>query len=126
MKRWIALFLVIACMMSLAGCADFLFVTKTYRTCHSFAERHRPGMDKQAVLKALGCPEAYWDGEGVLHTRQNGNWDQFENDVLSDDAVKWVYEFYKYSDPAGPHRLFVVFDADGKSVSAELVVVYGG
>jgi len=126
MKRWIAFILVISCMLSLAGCADILFVTKTYRSYESFSAKHKPGMEKQKVLEQLGCPRGYCDAQNDYHARGNDNWDQFEQDILAADATKWSYECYKYSDPADPYRLHILFDAEGKSVSAQLEPVWGG
>ena len=126
MKRCIALILVIACMMSLAGCAVFSPVTKTYRSYEAFAAKHKPGMEKQQVLEKLGCPSGYRDAQNDYHARGNDNREQFEQDILAADATTWFYACYKFSDPADPYLLRIVFDAEGKSVSAELVVVYGG
>ena len=40
--------------------------------------------------------------------------------------MEWVYEIYRYIDPADPYRLFVYFDESGKTVNMELKFIPGG
>jgi len=108
----------------LTGCIDDLFTTAEYRNCKYFAQEHEPGMGKQQVLSKLGCPDGYRDAEGNYHRIKDKK--SFQESVSTDTSVEWSYEVYELPDPANPYRLRITFDADGKSVTAKMEVVYGG
>ena len=126
MKRLLALVLVLSCVMSMAGCADLLYTTSSYRTYVSFAQWHKAGMEKQRILDKLGCPDAYVDAQGTYHGISYGERESFEKNVAQDCSTQWVYDCYKRPDPADPYRLIITFGADGKSQRVELTLVPGG
>ena len=105
----------------LTGCG--LLTTKTYRLYDSFADRHHAGTQKQVVLDQLGIPRAWADGQGNYRHMSD---ETFREDLMEQTAVVWVYECYKYSDPADPYRLRITFDSEGKSTAAQMEIVYGG
>lgn len=110
----------------LTGCVGSLFTTKTYRLYDSFADRHRVGTEKQIVLDRLGVPRAWGDGQGNYQQMSNINDETFCEDLMGQTAIMWVYECYKYPDPADPYRLKITFDSQGKSVAAQMALVPGG
>ena len=128
-RKIIAAFSIIAAAaLLLCGCSEDLFTTKEYKTCRDFAEEHRAGMEKQEVFDSLGCPRGYYDTENEYHklAYTTSQLEEHKDEILAKDEAVWVYEFWKYSDPASPYRLMITFDSEGKSVSAELVEVKGG
>ena len=110
----------------LTGCTDMLFTTAEYRTYQSFAEKHDASMDPQAILKALGCPDGYYDALGNYQSIPSAEQDRFVEILLEDSGSAWVYECWKRADPADPCRLKITFNAAGKSESATLTLVPGG
>lgn len=120
----IILFLCISLLLS--GCSEILFTTAEYRTYRSFCDRHKAGTEKQDVYEKLGCPDGYVDGVGEYHHISFADRENAAEKLYAADAVIWVYECWKYSDPAEPYRLKVSFDSAGKSVEATMTVVPGG
>ena len=122
--KHIALALLVA--LLLTGCADMLFTTAEYRSYHSFADRHKSGMEKQEILDKLGCPDGYVDAQGNYQSIPYAEQDNFADLLLTDSVAAWVYECWKRPDPSNPYRLKITFDQYGKSTSAELTLVPGG
>jgi outer membrane protein assembly factor BamE (lipoprotein component of BamABCDE complex) len=122
MKKLIALALAVVCVISLVGCTT----TKEYRLYQSFAEMHKAGMEKQEILKKLGCPDSYIDAQGNNQSIKHADRESFEKTLSSDRSTAWFYDCYQFSDPANPCRLKITFDTEGKSVRAEFDFVAGG
>lgn len=126
MQRWIALLLILACLMGLSGCGDLLFTTSEYRSYQSFVDQHKDGVEKQEILDKLGCPDGYWDALGNYHTIARADHESFEKNLEEDNSTAWVYECWKRPDPADPYRLKITFNIEGQIESAELTLVPGG
>ena len=110
----------------LTGCTDALFTTAEYRTYQAFTENHDAGMEKQAILDKLGCPDGYYDMQGKYQGIPYADQESFQEILLTNLSTAWVYECWKRPDPADPYRLKITFDAEGNSKSAELTLVPGG
>ena len=110
----------------LTGCTDALFTTAEYRTYQAFTENHDAGMEKQAILDKLGCPDGYYDMQGKYQSIPYADQESFQEILLTNLSTAWVYECWKRPDPADPYRLKITFDAEGNSKSAELTLVPGG
>ena len=110
----------------LTGCTDMLFTTAEYRTYQSFAQKHDAGMDPQAILEKLGCPDGYYDAQGNYQSIPSAEQGRFVEILLEDSGSAWLYECWKRADPADPCRLKITFNAEGKSESATLTLVPGG
>ena len=125
-KRYMHVFAVVIIIALLTGCTDALFTTAKYQSYQSFADRHRAGMEKQAVLDKLGCPDGYLDIQGSWHDIPQAEKESFEENHAENGSTAWIYECYKWPDPAGPYRLKITFDDEGKSTSVEMMLVPGG
>ena len=128
--RWVAT-VVAVCIIAIAlnfltGCADALFATAEYRTYQIFAENHKIGMEKQEIIDTLGSPDGYYDAEGTYQSIKAADRESFKENVAADLSSSWAYVCWKRHDPADPYRLIITFDAEGKSLNAELTVVPGG
>ena len=111
--------------MCLSGCQG-VGTTSKYRAYSAFAQSHKPGMSKEKVFEKMGCPYSYRDDQGnfmVIDTDDRGD---FEDSISAETAAIWYYDCYELPDPANPYRLTVVFDENGKTVSAEMNAVLGG
>ena len=118
--------LLLAATLLLTGCTDLLFTTSTYRTYQGFVSGRHVGLEKQEVFERLGYPDGCRDGSGNYTSLPYRDRDACDEIMYSGDAVVWVYECYKYRDPADPHRLEVSFDAEGKCQAAHMAQVGGG
>ena len=126
MKKLFVLILAILYVMVLSGCADALFTTAEYRTYRAFAEKHNEGMDPQAILEKLGCPDGYYDAQGNYQNIPSAEQGRFMEILLKDSGSAWLYECWKRPDPADPYRLTITFNAEGNSETATLNLVPGG
>lgn len=122
--RYILALLLVA--LLLTGCTDALFTTAEYRTYQAFAEKHDAGMDKQAILDELGCPDGYYDMQGNYQSIPYADQEIFQEILLTTLSTAWIYKCWKRPDPADPYRLKITFDAEGNSERAELTLVPGG
>ena len=125
MKRLVSVCAVILVLALLSGCTDMLFTTASFRKYQSFVQWYKPGMERQAVIDKLGVPDAYRDAAGEYHSVSRLDTEGVKEDLLKEGMV-FVYECYKYRDPADPHRLIIHFDYDGKSAAVEFESVGGG
>ena len=126
MKRVVPLILAVINVLGLVGCTGTFFTTAEYRTYQTFAEKHNAGMEKQTILNELGCPDGYYDMQGTYQSIPYADQESFQEILLTNLSIAWVYECWKRPDPADPYRLKITFDAEGASESAELVHVPGG
>ena len=126
MKHYKYILAVLLVALLLTGCTDTLFTTAEYRTYQAFTENHDAGMEKQAILDKLGCPDGYYDMQGKYQGIPYADQESFQEILLTNLSTTWVYECWKRPDPADPYRLKITFDAEGNSKSAELTLVPGG
>jgi len=104
----------------------FAGTTKEYRTYKSFAKNNELGMNKQEVFDDLGCPDGCKDFYGYYHSITFDDREDFEDSISADLSTEWYYDCHEFPDPAGPCRLSITFDAEGKSESIEFDYVPGG
>ncbi len=128
MKR-IQFFIIIlvAASLLLCGCStEFLFTTSTYKNFSRFVERHESGIAKQAIFNSFGTPHSFSDESGERQTYNYARTEEGKVELLKNYSSEWVYEFYKYDDPADPYRVFITFDSDGKTTDVKMTAVGGG
>ena len=126
MKHYKYILAVLLVALLLTGCTDTLFTTAEYRTYQAFVGKHNAGMEKQAILNELGCPDGYYDMQGNYQSIPYADQESFKEILLKDQSTAWVYECWKRPDPADPYRLKITFDAEGNSERTELTLVPGG
>ena len=115
-----------AASLLLCSCMEYAFTTSSYKEFTSFAKRHKGGMEKQEVFERFGYPDAFYKADGEYQGLDYRNREKFKDEILGEYETTWIYSFMKYRDPAGPHRIHIVFDSEGKTVSAEITEVGGG
>ena len=125
MKRFLSVCAVLLAVVLLSGCTDMFYTTSSFRRYKSFADRYKPGMDRQNVIDKLGLPDGYWDAEGEYHKVSVRDKESDKEALLKEGQV-FVYNCHKYCDPADPHRLRITFSNDGKSVGVEFERIGGG
>ena len=128
MKK-IQLFIIIlaAASVLLCGCsAEWLFTTGTYKDFSRFVEDHDGGVSKQEIFNRFGVPRSFTDEEGERKAYPYTYSDEGKKELLEIYSSEWVYEFYKYDDPADPHRVFITFNGEGVTTKVEMVIVGGG
>ena len=126
MKKYKCMIAMLLVALLLTGCTDALFTTAEYRCYQSFVDKYNAGIEKQEILDKLGCPDGYVDAQGNNQSIKPADQKSFEENLAEDSSDAWMYECWKFPDPAEPYRLKITFDADGKSESAELMLVHGG
>lgn len=125
MKRLAAVCAVVLVVALLSGCTDLFYTTSSFRQYQSFVNGYKPGIDRQDVIDKLGLPDGYLDADGEYHNIPVTEAETYTEALLKEGAV-FVYECYKYRDPADPHRLRITFNKDGKSAAVEFERIGGG
>ncbi|MBE5940810.1 MAG: outer membrane protein assembly factor BamE [Lachnospiraceae bacterium] len=130
MKKILAFLAVIVSMSLFLSACDFeLFLTSDYRKFDNLYNKIQDGknISKEEVFDILGYPHCYFsndDENWQYYTYDNK--ESFEENLFRADANEWVYECWKYQDPADPYRLNISFDEEGKVTDASFEVIPGG
>lgn len=128
MKK-IQIFIAILAAASLLLCscsAEWLFTTSTYKNFSKFVKNHEDGMTKSGIFSRFGTPHSFTDEDGERQSFSYAQTEEGKAELLKAYESMWVYEFWKYGDPADPYRVFITFDSDGKTTSVEMTAVGGG
>lgn len=128
MKK-IQIFIAILAAASLLLCscsAEWLFTTSTYKNFSRFVKHHEVGMTKSGIFSRFGTPHSFTDEDGERQSFSYAQTEEGKAELLKAYESMWVYEFWKYGDPADPYRVFITFDSDGKTTSVEMTAVGGG
>lgn len=114
----IVLLVVFACIRG-----RYLFTNERYELCDRFSRKHTAGMTKQEVYDILGCPDGYTDGKyyDISHDYEQQKF--FGINVSEDKSTQWYYHGTKGRDLDITYHLYVTFDSEGKTLTAEIKVV---
>ena len=105
---------------------EWLFTTSTYKEFTRFVKQHDGGASKQEIFNRFGTPHSFTDKAGEEQFNPYTFSDEGQAELLETYSSVWVYEFYKYGDPAEPYRVFVTFNSEGVTTRVEIAVVGGG
>ena len=83
-------------------------------------------MTKSGIFSRFGTPHSFTDENGEKQNYVYAYSDEGQEELLRIYSSVWVYEFWKYGDPADPYRVFITFDSEGKTTSVEMTAVGGG
>ncbi len=119
--------ILVAASLLLCSCStDVLFTTSTYKNFSRFVKHHEVGMTKSGIFSRFGTPHSFTDEDRERQSFSYAQTEEGKVELLKTYESTWVYEFWKYGDPADPYRVFITFDSDGKTTEVKMTAVGGG